>query len=242
MSDEDRSLADRAYDKLRRDLISCRLPPGERLNITLLQNELSLSQAAVREALSRLVSDGLVEAERNRGFRAMPVSLEGFRDLVEACMVVELPCIRAAMEEGDIEWELGLVSTYHRAKRTLELVVEGREDVERYTTERLAFYEALLGACSNNWLMRAWRMLYAQNMRYRHLYMPLARFELEHNALHEAIMAAVLKRDVELVLKLSRDNYEAIMAFIEQSIVDEIKPTARKPRSDQKVSKKSVRS
>ena len=42
-----------------------------------MQTGLALSQAAVREALSRLTAEGLVEIERHRGFRVAPVSADG---------------------------------------------------------------------------------------------------------------------------------------------------------------------
>ncbi len=94
----DVSLSEQAYVTLRRELISCRLKPGSRTNISSLRNRFSLSQAAVREALSRLNGEGLVMTERNRGFVVAPVSLGGYRHLVEATLVVELPCIRASIE------------------------------------------------------------------------------------------------------------------------------------------------
>src|SRR3546814_7514182 len=97
--------------------------------------------------MSRLTSEGLVEIERHRGFRVAPISQKGYRELAQACLTVELPCLRSSIENGDVQWELNLVATYHRAVRTLELVVAGKEDLEAYSTERLAFYEALLGAC-----------------------------------------------------------------------------------------------
>jgi GntR family carbon starvation induced transcriptional regulator len=217
----DMSLAETAYVILRRELITCRLKPGDRINISSLQTRFSLSQSAIREALSRLSAEGLVEAERNRGFLAAPVSLGGYRHLVQAIMVVELPCLRASVENGDIEWELNLVSTYHRAVRILELVVAGKEEVDAYARERHSFYEALLAACDNPFLLRSWRLLYVENQRYRHLYQPLAKFELELNPQHQAILEAVLARNTEKVLALSIQNYEQVTRFIEgQSAAD----------------------
>src|SRR3546814_9460820 len=80
---EDTSITGRAYHLLRAELISCRLKPGTRLNISSLQKKLSLSQAAVREALSRLTSEGLVEFERHRGFRVASISQKGYRERSE---------------------------------------------------------------------------------------------------------------------------------------------------------------
>src|ERR1700749_639902 len=80
----DESLTHRAYVELRADLISCRLEPASRLNISRLQKKLGVSQAAVREALSRLTSEGLAVIERHSGFRAAPVSVSGYPGLAQA--------------------------------------------------------------------------------------------------------------------------------------------------------------
>src|SRR3546814_6733909 len=130
---EDTSITGRAYHLLRAELISCRLKPGTRLNISSLQKKLSLSQAAVREALSRLTSEGLVEIERHRGFRVASISQKGYRELAQACLTVELHCLRSSIENGDVQWELNLVETFNRAFRTLERVVAGQRDLEAYS-------------------------------------------------------------------------------------------------------------
>src|ERR1700749_1536161 len=101
----DESLTHRAYVELRADLISCRLEPASRLNISRLQKKLGVSQAAVREALSRLTSEGLAVIERHSGFRAAPVSVSGYRVLAKACAVIEEPCLRWAIAKGDLVWE-----------------------------------------------------------------------------------------------------------------------------------------
>src|ERR1700722_7017897 len=94
---EDTNLTHRAYTRLRSDLIACRLAPECRLNISKLQKELGFSQAAVREALSRLTAEGLVTIEHNAGFRAAAISKSGFRNLTVACANVEVPCLRLAL-------------------------------------------------------------------------------------------------------------------------------------------------
>lgn len=227
---DDSSITGRAYHMLRAQIIDCRLKPGARLNISSLQSSLSLSQASVREALSRLTAEGLVEIERHRGFRVAPVSAGGFRELTEACITVELPCIRSAIANGDLEWERRLIAAYHRAAQTMQQVNAGNAGVGAYSNERQAFYEVLLSACDNQWLLWSWRLLYAQNMRYRHMYMSLARYDLEHLAMHEEILQTLLKRDVEKVVALAVANYEQVMTFVEQAMAEEAAPEVRKPR------------
>lgn len=76
------SLTERAYQRLRDDLLTCRLAPGDRLSIKELSAELGVSLGAVREALSRLTSEGFVTAQPQRGFRAAPITVEDLIDLV----------------------------------------------------------------------------------------------------------------------------------------------------------------
>jgi len=228
---DDQSITGRAYHLLRAQIIGCELKPGSRLNISSLQSNLSLSQAAVREALSRLTAEGLVEIERHRGFRVAPVSASGFRELTEACITVELPLIRSAIANGDLEWERQLVSAYHRAAQTLQQVVAGDEGIDAYSNERQNFYEVLLSPCENQWLLWSWRLLYAQNMRYRHMYFPLARVELEQLPRHAEIVQAVLKRDVDKVEKMATANYEQVMTAIEQAMTADVQDSGqRRPK------------
>src|SRR3546814_9269326 len=167
------------------------------------------------------------DLERHRGFRVAPISQKGYRELAQACLTVELPCLRSSIENGDVQWELNLVATYHRAVRTLELVVAGKEDLEAYSTERLAFYEALLGACTNPWLLGAWRLLYAQNMRYRHMYMTLARFELELGPQHADTMKVILARDVEAAEANAIAIYDKVTEFRSEEHTSELQSLMR---------------
>jgi DNA-binding GntR family transcriptional regulator len=228
---EDSSLTSRAYLRLRADLITCRLPPGSHLNVSRLQRELGFSQAAVREALSRLTSEGLVEVERHAGFRAAPTSRTGFRELTTACATLELPCLRSAMKNGDVLWEGNLVATYHVASRTLQSVVRGEQDLIEYVRHRQAFHETLLAPCDNQWLLWSWRLLYTQYLRYRHTFASLARFEAELAADFRRFMDVVLERDAEMAEQLCLENYEKIARFVESSFADRQNSAAKSPES-----------
>jgi DNA-binding GntR family transcriptional regulator len=59
--------AERAYGELRRRILDGRLPPGQRLKETELAAELGLSRTPVRDALSRLTVEGLIDFRANVG-------------------------------------------------------------------------------------------------------------------------------------------------------------------------------
>jgi DNA-binding GntR family transcriptional regulator len=61
-----RTLTSAVCERLRKDILSARLPPGQKLNVAHLSKGFGVSFAAIREALSRLVADGLVQASDQR--------------------------------------------------------------------------------------------------------------------------------------------------------------------------------
>jgi len=112
------SLTRSAYESLRADLLSCRFEPDERLNISELCAAMGVSLGAVREALSRLTSEGLVVAEPQRGFRVAPVSADDLRDLYRTRVDIEGLCLRRSIEVGGLDWESSLVAAYHSLSKT----------------------------------------------------------------------------------------------------------------------------
>src|SRR5690242_201211 len=109
-----KSLTTQAFELLRSDILLGRLLPEERLRIQALSERYGVGATAIREALSRLTSDGLVEFEDQRGFCVAPVSREELLDLTRTRIDIECLALRYAIATGDIEWESGLLSAFHR--------------------------------------------------------------------------------------------------------------------------------
>jgi DNA-binding GntR family transcriptional regulator len=83
------SLVDLCYEAIRDGIISSRFRPGEKLNQLDLARELDVSQRTVRDALSRLVSENLVEQTLYKGFMVVDISVEEQEEIYE---------LRAALE------------------------------------------------------------------------------------------------------------------------------------------------
>jgi DNA-binding GntR family transcriptional regulator len=78
-----------AYAALRAEILSGALLPTERLVETELAARLGVGRAAVRTALARLLQEGLVEHERNRGARVRLVEEHEAAEILEARAVLE---------------------------------------------------------------------------------------------------------------------------------------------------------
>ena len=191
------------YQRLRADLLACRLPPGQKLKIDDLCQQLCAGSSAVREALSRLASEGFVVVEPQRGFRVAPLSFDELSDLTNTRCKVEEICLREAVANASLEWEGDLISALHRLCNT-PMRADG--DAKRYSDKfaliHTAFHEALVAACPSPWLLRIRQTLYVQQERYRWLSLPLARFERDLNAEHRAIANAALARNADAAVTL----------------------------------------
>jgi DNA-binding GntR family transcriptional regulator len=204
--DAAQNLTQGAYEGLRADLLACRIRPGSRLKIQALCDRFSVSLGAIREALSRLTSEGLVISEPQRGFRAAPISVADLRDLTMVRIEIERLCLTRAIAAGNVEWEARLVAAFHRLSRTPERVASDpmRSDDE-WAEAHAAFHGALVDGAGSPWLLRIHSQLYAQSERYRRLSIPLGTGERNVGAEHQKIMEAALRRDLpETVTLMTR--------------------------------------
>jgi DNA-binding GntR family transcriptional regulator len=201
--DNSLNLTQGAYEDLRADLLSCRILPGSRLKIQELCTRLSVSLGAIREALSRLTSEGLVVAEPQRGFRAAPISPEDLSDLTRVRIEIEALCLRRAIALGDVDWEARLVAAFHRLSRTPERAPSDPvRSNDEWAAAHAAFHLALVEGCGSPWLLRLHSQLYDQSERYRRLSVSLARQARKIGDEHQAIMDATLGRDADKAVAL----------------------------------------
>nr|WP_316642691.1 GntR family transcriptional regulator [uncultured Roseateles sp.] len=84
---------------LREMAISYQLKPGERLSEIELAQRLGVSRTPVREALTRLVTDGFLMPS-SRGFMRRPLDIQETLDLYEARVAIERECMRLALQRA----------------------------------------------------------------------------------------------------------------------------------------------
>jgi DNA-binding GntR family transcriptional regulator len=185
-----------AYDALRQELLECRFQPGQPLRIAELCKRLDVSQGAVREALSRLTSEGLVEAQPQRGFRVTPISVEDLRDLVNARSEIEQLCLRQAIAAGDVQWEGRILAAFHELSRTTALEPgTPRRFTQRFVALHHSFFDVLVSACNSPWMGRLRQTLQAHEFRYHGRSPPPSPGERDLIAELREVMQATIDRD-----------------------------------------------
>ncbi len=212
------SLTFKAYETLRADMLACRLRPGVALKIAELAEALSVSPGAVREALSRLTSEGLVVAEPQRGFRAAPISGADLRDITHVRCEIEAHCIRSAIRCGDVTWEADIVAALHKLSKTpFHAERDPGRAADEFALAHTDFHDALVRACDSPWFLKLRDILYAQSERYRRLSVPLAKYSRDASKEHRDIAAAVLARKADMAVKLLTKHLQTTTRIILES-------------------------
>lgn len=92
-----RQAAEQAADVIRERILTGTIPAGARIAEADLARQLSVSRTPVREALSRLAAEGLVELSPNRGARAASWSERELREIFELRLRLEPYAVRQAI-------------------------------------------------------------------------------------------------------------------------------------------------
>ncbi|RMH46640.1 MAG: GntR family transcriptional regulator [Alphaproteobacteria bacterium] len=203
------SATQRAYLELRQQIITGRIAPGERLKVEVLKERLDTGASPVREALSLLTSDQLVERIDQRGFRAAQASRAQFEEILNLRCHLEELALRASLAKGDSAWEEELVLAHHYLTRA------DRADLEAFEARHKAFHMGLIGACNSPILLRFCSQLYDLNVRYRYLAGTTASYRSRDVAAeHRAILDAAVSRDTERTVALLTEHYRKTGAFL----------------------------
>jgi DNA-binding GntR family transcriptional regulator len=226
-----RSSIESTYQRLRVDIVHARHESGAKLRLHTLSEMYRVSVGTIREALSLLVSDGLVVLESQRGFRVAPLSLSDLGDLTRLRMLLEGTALRYSIEHGDDLWEGRVVDTFHRltlAEQRLQADPSGAfRDWEGRNRE---FHEALVAAYPSPWFRRFDSVLYLHSERYRRI---LANERpnpgrVVHDE-HSEIFNAALARDADRAVLALEQHIFSSYSFLRDSA---LLPTERRERQD----------
>lgn len=213
-----RANTEAVHDLLRADVLGGVHPPGSKLKFAPLCERYGASVSVVREALTRLAEQGLVEAEPRVGFRVRSLSAADLRDLTATRIDLETLALRYAIERGGMDWESQLVAAHHRLERT-PMLTDGPpvRIADDWETAHAAFHAALLDGCDSRWLLSLTYTLRGAAEFYRRWSLtqePARDVAGEHRAIFEAVLA----RDVDAATERLRGHYRHTADIVERSL------------------------
>jgi len=209
------SLTDRAYELIRRDIISCVLPPEAEFTEVDLAGRLQMSKTPVREALARLQFEGLVRAYPRRGYQIEPVRLSDINDIFDARAIVEAGVITLAVERIT-DAELERLDGLARASSDDGYAT----DFERSHRLNNEFHEAIALASGN---LRLHRMVVQTNTELERFFFLEAHAEDAYPAdhvTHGQIVARMRERNPETARQAIIEHIEGTRRLLVGALMD----------------------
>ena len=205
--DRKNTIASRLVDRLREAILAGTLKPGAKINLDRTRAQFDVSLSPLREALARLIADGLVEFEDNRGYRVAPVSLANLTEITQLRTEFECLALRNAIASGDLNWEGDVIRALHRLNRTIRDPARP-ESFEQWEAAHSAFHLSLIAGCGMPQLLSFCRVLHNLHDRYRRIFLQTRPGDRNVGAEHSEIAQGAVARDVDFACGRLRDHIQ----------------------------------
>ena len=219
------TLASSTYHRLREEIINGVHTPGSKLRILELCQRYEVGPSPLREALNRLIRDGLVALNDRKGFSVTSLSLPQLEELTRTrCWLNEL-ALRESIKHGDSAWEESVVIAYHRLSRSPRYASEQARHSGAFNSAweqaHRAFHSSLIAACGSSWLINFCEQMFDAADRYRHLSRNMLNARSEprrddHKDMVDAVVARDADRSVELMTRHFSGTHERARKQLEQ--------------------------
>ena len=195
------SLAQKAYDIIRGEILNCALAPGQQIVQARLVEKYGLGLTPIREALQRLAHDGLVQPYPRFGYIVSPVTEEMVRHLYEVRMILEAAAVRLAVERAS---DAQLRQIAENARFTY--VYKNHEQYVRFLERNAAFHDSIALLAGNPRLAEVLGGLLDELSRIFHLGLDLRDSADEMQSEHTALAEALLARDADRAGQVLREQ------------------------------------
>lgn len=169
--------------------------PGEKLGMHRLRDELGVGLSPIREALSKLVSSGLIISEDNKGFRVARITQKNVRDLSHTYALVESLALQQAIRLGDEDWEANIAAKFYR----LSKLEQSSEPItwKEWVPLNSAFHRALVEGCGSHTLLEIRDMLSNKLYLYFGRLFNMPNWVQVNHQEHKELADATLARDAD---------------------------------------------
>lgn len=188
------SLAEQAYFRLRHEILTCILSPGQMVSERELAGQYEMSKTPIREALSQVCHDGLMQRLPGRGYMVAAITIKDVRDLFDLRLILEVAAAeRAARRPSPVQIavlkEMSLIS----------YCLDDPESHILFLKANRKFHLTLSEAAANRRLTGMLEGLMIEMDRLFHLGLRLRDSSEEMKREHQEVVAALEAEDVERV-------------------------------------------
>lgn len=207
-----RNLRGKVYEVIRNHIVSNEVLPGEKINEDELAKKLGVSKTPVREALSKLAHDGIVEIVLNRGSYKVKLSKKDILEIMVIREALEGLCIRLAIKninDTTIKKLRAILDDFET--KYLE------KDFTRYSDTVLKFYALIYDTAKNPRLIRIIQSMLDLTRMFRLLYYNNPERVKHSLSIHREFIEVLEKRDEELAEKIRKSMIRSAYGYLIES-------------------------
>jgi DNA-binding GntR family transcriptional regulator len=193
--------------RLREDVLAGRYLPGAKIRLEDIRQAFGVSWSPIREAVTRLVSEGLMIADSQKGYRVAPATRTELEETIRLRVLLEPQALRLAIALGNDAWEAQVLAAHHRLAKLESQRISGQE-TEQWEAWHTAFHTTLTEPCQSAILLQFCQQLNKIQDRYRRIF--FARHEVDRDVAseHRLIAEATLERNADRACSLLADHIE----------------------------------
>lgn len=209
------STAQLVYDDLRRSILDLSLAPGSPLDEVGLSDQFNMSRTPIREALVRLVAEGLVKTLPNRNTVVAAIDFEQLPVYFEALALMYRATTRAAALHRRDEHLVEI----RRFEAAYAEAVKERDALKMIQSNR-DFHMAIAEAGGNSYFTALFSRLLDEGRRILRLYYRSFddQLPLQYVEEHSEMVAAIVARDKDKADRLAGDHADQIVRQIQSYI------------------------
>ncbi|MBN3819553.1 GntR family transcriptional regulator [Paraburkholderia sp. Se-20369] len=192
------------YEELRKQILTLKLKPGVQLDEISLAAQFGLSRSPVRDALARLISEGLVTILPNRTTLVTPFEIEEFPKYISALDLIQRAVTRlAATQRSDAD-----LARIRKADDVYMAAVESG-DFQAMSETNKALHLAIAQAANNPYFVGYYERLLGEGQRLAHLHFDYTVSSPSAGKLgrdHEDLIDAIARRDADAAEKAAHEH------------------------------------
>jgi DNA-binding GntR family transcriptional regulator len=192
-----------AYERLLREVIECHLPPGERLTEASVAQRLALGKTPAREALHRLILEGLVIVSPRDGYYVAPITIRDVDEIFQLRKIVESAAAKMAAGNNTV--------SHTRLKKlgTMRCRASDPESLRAFVRANTAFHIEIATLSGNRQLSKFIAQLLSASDRFVNLGMTQRPQQAEGTLVqHRKLTAAIIGGDGDAAARIAEEHIE----------------------------------
>lgn len=207
------TFSEQVYQLLREDILTQRIPLGEKLTLKTLKERFEVSSTPIREALTRLSQDGLVDYYSNVGMNVITIQKN---DLIELFQFMgDLDGLAISYAKNYPDQEEILAQLRHVLSITQEIHDQGmpEERIPEWIENSDQFHLIFYDFCQNNRLKTAAEKLRSQLTIFSNIYETQLDKQMEISRMHTQIFDAYSNGEYKQAARLMKKHLETSLQY-----------------------------